>query len=198
MFIVGLTGGIGSGKSAATAFFKQQGIHIEDADQVSRMLVEKGSPALSQIVAHFGKSILNDDQSLNRRKLREIIFQNQQQRQWLEQLLHPLINMKMLGDLNSASSPYAIMVSPLLLETEQHKLVNRVLVIDTTEDIQIQRVCNRDQQDADQVEAIIASQLPRTKRLAMADDIIDNSGNLDQLYTKLASIHQTYLSMVTT
>ncbi|WP_230408992.1 dephospho-CoA kinase [Zooshikella harenae] len=198
MFIVGLTGGIGSGKSAAAAFFKQQSIHIEDADQVSRRLVEKDSPVLSQIAAHFGNHILNDDNSLNRRKLREIIFQDKQQRQWLEQLLHPLINKKMLNDLNRASSPYAIMVSPLLLETGQHKLVNRVLVIDTTEEIQIQRVCQRDKQDSDQIEAIIASQLPRAKRLAMADDIIDNSGNLDQLYKNLTSLHQTYLSMVTT
>ncbi|RDH45414.1 dephospho-CoA kinase [Zooshikella ganghwensis] len=196
MFIVGLTGGIGSGKSAATDFFKRQGIHIEDADQVSRALVEKDSPVLSQIVEHFGSAILNIDSSLNRRKLREIIFQDKQERQWLEQLLHPLINQKMLDNLHSASSPYAIMVSPLLLETGQQKLVDRVLVIDADESAQIERVCERDHHAPNQVKAIIATQLPRNKRLAMADDIIDNSGNLEQLYTKLASLHQTYLSKV--
>ena len=136
MLIIGLTGGIGSGKSAASALFEGFGVHVVDADVVAREVVEPGMPALERITTHFGQNILEADGSLNRSRLREIIFADSEAKKWLEELLHPIIRNEIIKQLQQARSPYAILVSPLLFETDQHKLCTRSLLIDAPERLQ--------------------------------------------------------------
>ena len=161
MFVVGLTGGIGSGKTAATDRFAALGITIVDADVASRIVVEPGSTALQKIAEHFGPQILLSDGSLNRAALRKIIFADSSEKIWLEQLLHPLIAAEIEHQLQRATSPYIIFVSPLLTESKQKELCNRILVIDAPEEVQLRRTMQRDSNDAAQVQRIIASQASR-------------------------------------
>jgi dephospho-CoA kinase len=195
MFVVGLTGGIGSGKSAVANCFRQLGITVVNADEASRRVVEPGSPALAAIARHFGDEILQGDGSLDRAALRARIFADAAAKQWLEALLHPLIAEWIAQRLAEAQSSYAILESPLLLETSQHQRVKRVLVVDVPEETQIARATARDANSETQIRAIIASQLPREERLARADDVLDNSGDLASLPAKVASLHQRYLAM---
>lgn len=195
MLVVALTGGIGSGKSTVAQLFSEKGITVIDTDQLSRDLTQRGEPALKEIVQRFGESILNADQTLNRTKLRAIIFQDQEQRDWLEKLLHPLIRNKMNDQIIASASPYCIVVIPLLFETQPNPLINRVLVVDATEDEQISRTTARDQSDSKKVKAILKTQLTREDRLALADDIIDNHGTKDGLITQVDQFHQFYLSL---
>lgn len=194
--IIGLTGGIGSGKSAAATLFAAQGIDLVDTDLLSREVVEPGSSALGQISAHFGEEILNDDGNLNRAKLREQIFANPSEKAWLEALLHPLINDLMRRRLNACKSPYCLLVSPLLLETEQAKFVDRILVIDVSEETQLSRTLQRDGSNRDTIKAIIASQISRKERLARADDIISNEDGLDALEEAVIAQHRRYLANI--
>ena len=191
---IGVTGGIGSGKTAVTDFFASKGITIVDADLAARVVVEPGKPALNEIEKRFGNGILINGH-LDRRQLRSIIFDNQNERQWLEQLLHPLIRDQILLELSEADSSYAILVSPLMLETDQHELTDRILVVDIPEPIQVERAMKRDDMDEEQTHKIINSQMPREKRLEWADDVIDNSGTLEQLHQSLEKLHQKYLSL---
>ena len=193
--VVGLTGGIGSGKSAVSACFEQLGIAVVDADRAARVVVEPGTPALQQIAARFGPSILKPDGALDRAELRRIIFADEEQRKWLESVLHPRITIEIFQGLRGATSPYAILVSPLLLEARQDQLANRILVVDVTEDMQLQRTMARDNNSAAQVRAIIASQIDRQSRLARADDVIENSGSLAELRDKVVTLHQRYLAI---
>lgn len=195
MFVVGVTGGIGSGKTAATARFAALGITIVDADIASRIVVEPGSSALQKIAEHFGPAILLADGSLNRAALRQIIFADPSEKAWLEQLLHPLIAAEIRRQLETADSPYVIFVSPLLTESNQHKLCDRILVIDVPEDLQLQRTMQRDNNDAAQVQRIIASQASRQHRLQYADDIIENTGSLEYLSEQVAALHARYLEL---
>ena len=195
MFVVGLTGGIGSGKSAVANCFRQLGITVVNADDASRGVVEPGSTALAAIAGHFGPGILLADGSLDRAALRARIFADAAAKQWLEALLHPLIAEWIAQRLAEAQGPYAILESPLLLETSQHERVQRVLVVDVPEQVQIARATARDANSQAQIKAIIASQLPRQERLARADDVLDNSGDLASLPAKVASLHQRYLAM---
>jgi dephospho-CoA kinase len=195
MYIVGLTGGIGSGKSAVARLLQQQGIVAIDADQVARDVVEPGEPALASIARHFGDEILQPDGRLNRSRLREIVFAAPAARRWLERLLHPLIRERLVGALRSAPSPYSLLVSPLLLETDQHRLVDHVVVVDVPEPTQLQRTISRDDNSREQVERIMAAQLDRASRLARADSIIDNSGNLQSLTDATLQLHQTLLQL---
>ena len=192
-FILGLTGGIGSGKSAASQWFETQGIQVVDADIVAREIVEKGQPALTQIKDTFGDWVLLENGELNRRALREHIFKEPNARQQLEQITHPAIRSAIIQQLANATSPYVILVSPLLFETSQHQLTHRTLLIDASEDLQILRASQRDEQSIDQIQKIIAAQMPRIKKQEMADDIVLNDGHIEHLYTKLETLHQQYL-----
>ena len=192
--IVGVTGGIGSGKTAVTDYFASLGIAIVDADQAARTVVEPGQPALSDI-AQRHNHILLDNGQLDRRQLRDIIFADDKERIWLEQLLHPLIRQQMLSELQAATSPYSVLVSPLLLETDHHTLVDRILVVDVPVDVQIKRTMSRDDMNEEQTRRIIAKQASREDRLGKADDIADNSQSLVQLHQQLDTLHQHYLAL---
>lgn len=193
MLIIGITGGIGSGKSSASERFKKLGITIVDADIVAREVVQPGTAALNKISHHFGTETLNADKSLNRSRLRSLIFASPKEREWLEALLHPLIRESIVSQLNSAASPYAILTSPLLLETDQHKLCHSIVVVDVTEEIQIERSCLRDNNSVEQIQKIIAAQIPRQERLDKANYIIDNSGPQSALNQQVSELHMQFL-----
>ena len=194
-FIVGLTGGIGSGKTAVSDRFAELGIKVVDADVCARQVVEPGKPALEQIARHFGGDVLNSDGTLDRAKLRQIVFADENERKWLEALLHPLIFEEMWNQLQSAESPYAILVSPLLVEAGQHAICQRILVVDVPEDIQLARTMQRDSNSAEQVRAIMASQASRTARLERADDVITNDGSLEHLHQQVDGLHKRSLGL---
>jgi len=194
-FVLGLTGGIGSGKSAASQWFEAQGIAVVDADIVAREVVNIGQPALQQIQQAFGDWVLLEDGSLNRRALREYIFQSPEARKTLENITHPAIRTSIIQQLHAAQSPYAILVSPLLFETNQHELTQHTLLIDAAIELQIQRASQRDGQNVEQIQKIIAAQMPREQKRAMADDIVLNDGELEHLYAHLTPLHEKYLQM---
>lgn len=194
-WILGLTGGIGSGKSAAAQCFVDLGVHLVDADNAARWVVEPGRPALGQIAEHFGASVLQADGSLNRSALRELIFKDPEQRVWLEGLLHPLIREEIRQYLARAESAYAILVSPLLLETSQHQMVQRVLVIDVPESVQIERTVLRDKTNEEQVRAILKAQASRDERLGRADDVIVNDRDPAWLKSEVERLHHFYLTL---
>lgn len=194
-WILGLTGGIGSGKSAAAQCFVDLGVHLVDADHAARWVVEPGRPALAQIAEHFGPSVLRADGTLNRSALRELIFKDPQQRVWLESLLHPLIREEIRQYLARAESAYAILVSPLLLETSQHQMVQRVLVIDVPESVQIERTVLRDKTNEEQVRAILKAQASRDERLSRADDVIVNDRDPAWLKSEVERLHHYYLTL---
>lgn len=194
--IIGLTGGIGSGKSAAAARFAEaHGIHVVDADIKSRVVVEPGRPALHHIVDRFGDAVLQDDGTLNRAVLREKVFQDPDQRRWLEQLLHPLIRDEIVTDLAAAASPYALLVSPLLVESGQYQMTQRVLVVDVPEALQIARTTARDNVPEQQVRAILQAQAQREDRLRHAHDVISNDQDLAALHRQVDALHQRYLAL---
>ena len=195
MFIVGLTGGIGSGKSAVSARFEELGVTVVDADIAARTVVEKGKPALAAIAQHFGADILTDDGSLDRAALRRIVFEDANQRGWLEKLLHPLIYQELKAGLKNATSHYSLLVSPLLIETGQNRLVQRILVVDIPEAMQVSRVMGRDNSSEEQVKAIMNTQTSREKRLRCADDVIVNNGGLEDMKLAVDRLHQQYLKM---
>ena len=175
--IIGLTGGIGSGKSFVAAHFAKLGIRVVDADAVAREVVAKGEPALARIREHFGEDIVLPTGELDRRALRGIIFADPAEKKWLENLLHPIIRLRIVEQLQAATSPYAILESPLLLETDQHLLVEKIILVDVDEATQIARASARDGSDVEQIKSIIASQMPRAKKLKKADFVIDNGGS---------------------
>ena len=193
--IVGLTGGIGSGKSTVAEAFRQLGINTVDADQASRAVVEPGMPALAAIAEQFGEQIIQTDGRLDRAALRQIIFADPDQKLWLESLLHPLIRDWIVQQLSAATSPYVILESPLLFETDQHLLVHRTVLVDLPVALQIERACARDGNQADQIQRIIDAQMPREEKLSRADIVLDNGLSLDSLATRVAAIHQTLLSL---
>jgi dephospho-CoA kinase len=195
MLVIGLTGGIGSGKTAVSDHFKYLGIDIVDADVVSREVVDIGTPALKEITKHFGKDILLPDHSLDRAALRKRIFSDPTAKQWLEKLLHPLIQQRISQQLKEATSAYVIFVSPLLIEANQKHNCNRLLIVDVPENIQLERTIERDNNDEDQVKRIIASQATRKQRLDQADDIIENTGSLKELQDQIKTLHQQYLEL---
>ena len=193
--ILGLTGGIGSGKSAASAWFETQGIIVIDADIVAREVVSLGQPTLRKIKDTFGEWVLLDNGELNRRALREHIFEDPSARYKLEAITHPAIRASITQQLTFAKSPYVILVSPLLFETNQHQLTTRTLLIDAPEDLQIQRASQRDQQNIQQIKSIIEAQMPRKKKQLLADDIVVNDGDLNHLYAQLKPLHEHYLKL---
>lgn len=194
-WVLGLTGGIGSGKSAAAARFAELGMHTVDADQAARWVVEPGRPALAEIVERYGPSILQADGSLDRAALRKVIFADPQQRQWVEALLHPLIAREIADSLASATSPYAVFVSPLMVESGQYRLAQRLLVIDVPEALQIERTLARDGTSLAQVQAILKAQATREKRLSLADDVLLNDRDLTWLRSEVDRLHHFYLTL---
>jgi len=194
-WILGLTGGIGSGKSAAAQHFSDLGIHTVDADHAARWVVEPGRPALAKIAEHFGPGVLQADGQLDRAALRALIFEAPEQRRWLEALLHPLIREEIADHVARAQSPYAILVSPLLVESGQYKNTQRVLVIDAPQALQIQRTLQRDQTSEQQVQAILKVQASREERLRHADDVLVNDRDLTWLHSEVERLHHFYLTL---
>ena len=194
-WILGLTGGIGSGKSAAAEHFAALGVHVVDADHAARWVVEPGRPALAKIAEHFGAAVLQADGQLDRSALRSLIFSDPELRRWLEALLHPLIREEIALNLAQAKSPYAILVSPLLIESGQYATTQRVLVIDAPQALQIERTLLRDNTSEQQVQAILKAQASREERLSHADDILVNDSDLKTLQTEVERLHHFYLTL---
>lgn len=192
-FVVGITGGIGSGKSAVTAHLENLGIDVVDADLAARVVVEPGQPALDAIAEHFGAHILHNDGQLDRAALRKIVFEDPQARTWLESVTHPAIRQEIESQLQSATSPYVVLSSPLLLEAKQHSFVDHVVVVDVTEELQVARTTVRDSNSVELVQKIMAAQLPRTERVSRADEVIDNSGTLTDLEAQADALHRRML-----
>ena len=195
MFRVILTGGIASGKSAASAIFEQLGIEVVDADRVSRELVRPGQPALAAIAREFGDDILQPDGTLDRGTLRDLVFAAPAKRLVLEDILHPRIHRRMQELAGAAASAYVVLVVPLLLESRQHYARERVLLIDVPEDIQQARLVARDGSSAEQVRQMRAAQSSRAQRLALADDVIVNDGDLQHLRREVEKLHRQYLAL---
>jgi len=193
MLKIGLTGGIGSGKSAAAGFFAELGVQVIDADQISRELVVPDTFAYNKIVDHFGNNVLQSNEHLDRRYLRQIIFEDTAQKAWLEALLHPLILEKILSEIAKITASYCIIIMPLLFETHQEEYVDRILVVDCEEEQQIAHIVQRDRCQEAEVKAIIASQISRKERLAKADDIITNDKDLSYLKQQVGKFHRKYL-----
>lgn len=203
-YIVGLTGGIGSGKTTIANLFIKKNIDVVDADEVARQVVEPGQPALAAIVEKFGDNILLADGSLNRPKLREKVFSDEQAKQWLNALLHPAIRHEMLEQLSNTKSVYCLLVAPLLLENGLEKYVDQVLVIDVDEATQVDRTTKRDGSSEATIKSIISSQISREKRLAKADYIIRNQDcagekiqqQVDELYELFTQQAQNKLTLL--
>ncbi len=195
MLVIGITGGIGSGKTAVTDEFSKLGITVVDADIAARTVVEAGKPALNEIALQFGKEILLPNGELDRAALRAIVFKQPEQRKWLEKLTHPLIREEIINGLKHAKSPYVILASPLLIESNQYKLTHRVLVIDTPEELQIKRTVKRDNNNEEQVRSIINAQSSREKRLSFADDVVVNDQDLSYLHSQVNVLHERYLKL---
>lgn len=191
--VVGVTGGIGSGKSAVTDRLANLGITIVDADVAARVVVEPGQPALQAIADHFGSGVIKEDGSLDRAALREIVFEYPDERQWLESITHPAIREEIIRQLQSADSPYVVLSSPLLIEASQNSFVDLVVVVDVSESTQLERTMKRDNNSADLVRQIMAAQLSREERLRAADLIIDNDGNLEELHQHVDALHKQLL-----
>lgn len=196
MFAIGLTGGIGCGKSTVADLFAEQGISIIDTDQIARQLTATGEPALAAIANEFGASFLLPDGELDRHRLRHLIFSSSEAKAKLEAILHPLIRSEVQRRLMLAQSPYTMIAVPLLLETgAYHELVQRILVVDCSEKQQVERVVARNGLNEADVRAIMAHQISRQERLRQADDIVDNHGKLSALKPQVEQLHQRYLKL---
>lgn len=187
--IVGLTGGIGSGKSTVSKLFRSYGIAVVDADAVAREVVEPGTKGFENIVEHFGNGILLENGSLDRAAMRERIFTNPSEKQWLEHLLHPLIREQMFDQLNRLETPYKILEAPLLFENNLHTHCQKTILVDVEPELQVTRTALRDKSSNDEVNRIISSQMPRDEKLNLADYILDNSGSHDDLEPQVLRLH---------
>ncbi|MDA8885546.1 dephospho-CoA kinase [Porticoccaceae bacterium] len=193
--IIGLTGGIGSGKSTVAEQFAALGIVSVDADQASRAVVEPGMPALDYIEEHFGPELITADGQLNRPALREIIFADPSEKAWLEALLHPLIRDWIMVQLQAATSDYVILESPLLFETDQHQLVDAVLLVDVPVELQLERASARDGSDKPGIQRIIDTQMPRQTKRDRADFEFDNAQPMATIAPRVLALHQQFLTM---
>ena len=193
-FVVGITGGIGSGKSAVTDYLETKGITVVDADKVARVVVEPGTSGLAAIAEHFGHDILLPDGTLNRAALRKIVFDNPDERKVLEGITHPRIREEIARQLSEAGSPYVVLASPLLLESEQSSFADYVVVVDVPESVQLSRTMTRDNNSEQLVKSIMAVQLDRETRLARADTSISNEGTLEELHSRVDTLHADLLS----
>ena len=195
MQAIGLTGGIGSGKTTVERLFSALGVPIIDADVIAAQLTAVGQPAYQPIIDHFGSAIIMADKSLDRKQLRDIIFHDAKQREWLERLLHPMIFASIKSMISVLEADYCIVVMPLLVEAGAEHLVDRVVVVDMPEALQIERTCQRDGVSREKAEKIMQTQTSRAQRLAVADEIIDNQGSLADLSKNVQILHEKYLKM---
>ena len=191
--VVGITGGIGSGKSAVTDYLESKGITVVDADKVARVVVEPGTSGLAAITEHFGGDILLPDGTLDRAALRKIVFDNPDERKVLEGITHPRIREEIARQLSDASSPYVVLASPLLLESGQSSFADYVVVVDVPESVQLSRTMTRDDNSEQLVKSIMAVQLDRETRLARSDTSISNEGTLEELHTRVDALHTDLL-----
>ena len=191
-FVVGLTGGIGSGKSTAAKYFEKLGVTVINADIVARDSVSSESRALLKIRQHFGEKIIDKKGELDRTKLREIIFDNTSEKLWIENLLHPIIREKIILDINNTSGSYVLLESPLLFETNQYKLVNVILLIDVPEELQIIRASQRDKTTNNEIKKIIKTQMPRSEKLKLSTYIADNTKSVDDLKKQVEYYHKKF------
>ncbi len=196
MLIIGLTGGIGSGKSTVAKLFEEKGITVIDADQLARDLTLPDQPALHKIVEKFGSDILLPNHTLDRSKLRKLIFKDDHKRIWLEQLLHPLIRDGVAQQIKDAHSPYCIVMIPLLIESAPNPLINRILVVDANKEEQLERAATRDKQSGGEIYTILSKQATRAQRLKAADDVISNMGTLEDLRGQVDALHRYYMSLI--
>ncbi|MCH1601854.1 MAG: dephospho-CoA kinase [Luminiphilus sp.] len=197
MFVVGITGGIGSGKSAVTDHLETLGITVVDADKVARVVVEPGTSGLAAITEHFGTDVLLANGGLDRAALRKIVFDNHNERKVLEEITHPRIRDEIIRQLSEASSPYVVLSSPLLLESGQNTLADYVVVVDVPEEVQLKRTMARDDNSEALVKQIMAAQLDRQTRLSRADASIMNDTSLEELYEHVEALHEDLLLKAT-
>ncbi|WP_019673201.1 dephospho-CoA kinase [Psychrobacter lutiphocae] len=194
--IIGLTGGIGSGKTAVSDWFAEQGIDIIDADIVSHQIMQKGSPTLQKLADALGDWVMDESGEMDRNAVREHVFANNKDLLVLESITHPAIRQEIKQRLKQAKSPYVVLSAPLLLEASEAGLVSlcdRVLVVDADEATQIERASRRDNQSVERIKAIMANQLSREARIEQADDVVTNNGDLQDLYAQLQPLHNNYL-----
>ena len=192
-FVVGVTGGIGSGKSAVTDYLETKGITVVDADKVARVIVEPHTSGLAAIAEHFGRGILLPDGGLDRAALRKVVFDNPDERKVLEGITHPRIREEIARQLSEATSPYVVLASPLLLESGQSSFANYVVVVDVPESVQLSRTMARDDNSEQLVRSIMAAQLDRETRLSRADTSISNDGSLEDLFARVDDLHEDLL-----
>jgi dephospho-CoA kinase len=193
-FVVGLTGGIGSGKSAAAAEFERLGADVVDTDEIAHELTARGGAALPEIERAFGAAVIGAAGALDRAKMRSLVFADPAAKKALEALLHPLIRAQSQRRIAAARGPYVVLVVPLLVESPDYRRrVDRVLVVDAPEELQVERVRARSGLAEAEVRAIIAAQVTRAERLAAADDVIENRGTIDALRQQVAAFHRKYL-----
>ena len=194
-YVVGISGGIGSGKTTVTDLFAKYTVDVIDADVIAREVVEPGTAALKAIVAKFGDSVLDESGGLDRAKLRTLVFKDSEVKNWLNQLLHPAIRLQMLLQTQQAKSEYCLLSVPLLVENKLYEQVDRVVIVDVFEQTQLQRTLLRDKTNEQQIRAIMSAQATRQQRLAVADDVIDNNGKTDDLAKQVAQLHKHYLQL---
>jgi dephospho-CoA kinase len=195
VFTVGLTGGIGSGKSTVSDLFAELGVDVIDTDEIARALTGSGQPAVAKIARHFGPDLVASNGSLNRDRMREVVFSDPDARQALQNILHPLIREEVQRRLSLVKKPYALVVVPLLVESRNYKFTDRIVVVDCKEDQQIERVMERSGLSRKQVRAIMDSQASRSERLAAADDIVHNEGGIAALRAQVEKLHQKFLTL---
>ena len=199
MFVVGLTGGIGSGKSAAADEFARLGATVVDTDAISHELTGADDATIPAIRRLFGATFINAGGAMNRKRMRDLVFSDAEEKQRLEALLHPMIRDESARRIAAATGPYAVHVVPLLIESPDHRArVGRVLVVDCPEDLQISRVRQRSGLPEAEIRRIISTQIQRDKRLAAAEDVIDNSGPVSALQQQVRKLHKTYLKLAAT
>jgi len=194
-FRVALTGGIASGKTTVANLFAALGVPLIDTDVIARHVVEPGQPTLAEVVAAFGPNVLDADGRLDRRRMRERIFSDPTAKHRLEAILHPAIRSELERQSQAARGPYQVLVIPLLTEGKRRDHVNRVLLVDAPEELQIQRLMMRDGVTHEQAEASLNAQATRAERLAMADDVVRNTGRVDDLRNEVAKLHSRYLAL---
>jgi len=193
--IVGLTGGIGSGKSAAANFFHSEGVTVVDADHLAREVIEQNTLGFQSIVDYFGSNILGEDGSINRAQLRKEIFNDKEKKKVLESITHPMVRDLMAERIAASTSPYSIVMVPLIFETNSMSAYNRILVIDCDSKLQLERATLRDDNSSEQIQKILDSQCSRTERLSIANDVIPNNDSLENLKTRSLAMHKFYLGL---
>ena len=193
--IVGLTGGIGSGKSVAANFFHSEGVTVVDADHLAREVIEQNTQGFQSIVDYFGSNILGEDGSIDRAQLRKEIFDDKEKKKVLESITHPMVRDLMAERIAASTSPYSIVMVPLIFETNSMSAYNRILVIDCDSKLQLERATLRDDNSSEQIQKILDSQCSRTERLSIANDVIPNNDSLENLKTRSLAMHKFYLGL---